>query len=499
MIDTPGRFNQNFRMTDNEKSPSAPKFFWWAFALLVAAGVALRAALYAATDFSVGDAFIGFRFAEQFAAGHGLVFNTGEWVGGNTSALHTLLVGLGASLGASVPLVAHVEGIGFDVAALFVLWNILRGGGGIRSPWLQLFVLAVIFLCPYLFWYSVCGLETTLYLLLIYYLLDRTLKKTDWQWFLAVALLFFCRPDGVIPAAAALLHLTVTRRKIPWTPLFGTFFIGLAYLTFNYLLYHTAIPPTIRVKSIVYHSTALMNFQYVAGRFFFHQPWLLGAYLGGLLAVILWRWKTPAVRLLGVTAFGYVAFLLLAPMLRTWYCAPFLALSGGAFLLAACGFAEEKIFSWRNGLAAAALAVYLAGSFFADRVLFRDCRLWRERIHELTEAEGNWFLANTPADATVFLESLEVGYFSKRHTWDWPGLVSPQVLKLAKENPKRGFFDIAERLRVDYVIIHAGWFAADETNIPPNFEKVVTFQSTKTGPVMDYGEGKDFIYQRLHD
>ena len=82
---------------------------------------------------------------------------------------------------------------------------------------------------------------------------------------------------------------------------------------------------------------------------------------------------------------------------------------------------------------------------------------------------------------------------------DWPGLVSPPVLELVKANPKIGFFEIAEKLKVNYVIIHNHWFAVDETNIPPNFEKVATFQSTKTGPVMDYGEGKDFIYQRLHD
>jgi hypothetical protein len=127
-------------MTLNEASQSVrpPKWLWWAFAVLVAAGVALRAALYAYSDFSVGDAFIGYRFAEQFAAGHGLVFNVGERVGGNTSVLHSLLVGLGALTDAAVPLVAHVEGITFDALALFFLWNILRGPGGLRSPALQI-------------------------------------------------------------------------------------------------------------------------------------------------------------------------------------------------------------------------------------------------------------------------------------------------------------------------------------------------------------------------
>ncbi|MEY4916951.1 MAG: hypothetical protein RL616_864 [Verrucomicrobiota bacterium] len=486
-------------LSENSAPARPPKLYCWLLGLLVVACVALRAALSATTDFSVGDAFITFRFAEQFAAGHGLVFNAGEWVGGNTSVLHSLLLGLGACTGASVPLVAHIEGIVFDMGALFFLWNILRGPAGLRSPGLQLFVLAVIFLCPLLFWYSVSGLETPLYLLLIFFLFDRTLKRVDWQWFLAVALLFFCRPDGIIAVIAALACLLFTHKKIPWAALFGTFFIGLAYLGYNYFLYHTAIPPTVKVKGLVYHCTVWDNVGYLAGRFFFRRSWLLFVFLGIVLAAMAGRWRMPAVRLLGIATFGYLFFLLFAPTLRSWYCAPFLALGLGTILFALGGAVEKFNFRRLNVYLTGLLAVYLAVSFLGDKMLFKECGTWRERIRGSTEAQGEWFKANTPPDARLLVECAEVGWFSKRHIADWPGLVSPQVLALVKANPKIGFFEIANHLRPDYVIIHQGWNAVDDTNVPPNFECVATFHTADSGAGMGMTGGTDLIYRRKGD
>jgi len=182
---------------------------WWVLFLLVLAfGIGLRIWLYATTDFTVGDAFISFRFAEQFAAGNGLVFNAGEWAGGNTSPLHSFLLGLGACTGLGVPLVARIEGSVFDIISFFLMWSIFRRTGCLRTPLLQVIALAVIFLCPFLFWYSVSGLETPLYLMAIFYLIDRTLKGVDWQWYLAVTVLLIMLketpvapfPTKIVPA-----------------------------------------------------------------------------------------------------------------------------------------------------------------------------------------------------------------------------------------------------------------------------------------------------------
>lgn len=478
---------------------SANKLFWAGFIVVVVLGVGLRAWLYSTTGFTVGGAYVTFRFAEQFAAGNGLVFNVGEWVGGNTSLLHSFLLGLGACTGAAIPMVARIQGILYDIGAVCFLLNLVRGKNGLLSPVLQLTTIAMLFLCPMLFWYSINGLETSLYLGLIYFIMDRTLKGLDAVWYLSVALLFFCRPDGVLAVGVALAFVTVQHRKIPWRAMTVVFLIGIIYLGFNYLVYHSFIPLTVKAKGLVYHDGLARNIDYIAGRFFFHRIWLLAAYVGTLLALLVWRGNNPKLLLLGLAAMAYLLFVLFAPTLRTWYVAPFLALSALSLLLAMFGLLEEFRPRASGPVAAVVLIGYLGACFIADRTLQRECYSWHQRSLQLTEAEGTWYKNNTPPDAKILVECLETGYFSKRHTSDWPGLASPSVLQLVKQNPKIGFFELAERLQMDYVTIHNSWNMVDQTNIPPNFQKVATFESNLSGPVMGSNESVDFIYQRVHD
>src|SRR5437764_2918397 len=74
------------------------------FFVALLAGSILRLLLYQRTHWTVGDALIGFRFGEQFAAGHGLVYNIGERISCNTTLLYTFLLGLAARAGLELPL-----------------------------------------------------------------------------------------------------------------------------------------------------------------------------------------------------------------------------------------------------------------------------------------------------------------------------------------------------------------------------------------------------------
>jgi hypothetical protein len=473
--------------------PGAIEPFWWLLAAIVATGVALRVWLSVSTNFTIGDAFIDFRFSEQFAAGNGLVFNAGERVGGNTSPLHTLLLGLIACSGMSVPLVARSLGIVCDVGALFLLWNLFRAEGGIRSPMLRTVAASMIFLSPFLFFYSVSGMQTPLYLLLILFLLDRTLRKLDWIWFLGVGLLFFCRPDGVVAVSAALLFTVLQTRKIPWRAMAGTFVIGMIYLSFNFFVYHSVIPPTLKVKAVIYHSSVAVLFQYIADRFFLHRAWLLVGYLALMLASMVVRRNRPVVLLLGLTAVCYLVFNLTSPYLRTWYLVPFLTLSACTILVTMASIAEGAKLPRLDLVALGTLGVYLLVSCFAYRAVFGECRVWRERIHELTEAAGTWLRYNTPTDAKVFVTALETGYFAKRHTWDAPGLVAPQVLQLIRTEPRIELLEIANRVQADYAVV------PDEstTNGHPNFQRVKVFGTKRTAAHMGFAEDSYSIYRRV--
>jgi len=73
-----------------------------ALALAVAAGLWLGWQLLFLCD----DAFISFRYADNLAAGHGLVWNEGEWVEGYTNFLWTAMLGGASWIGLDIPLVA---------------------------------------------------------------------------------------------------------------------------------------------------------------------------------------------------------------------------------------------------------------------------------------------------------------------------------------------------------------------------------------------------------
>ncbi len=473
--------------------PWASHKIWWLVAAVLVLGVGLRIWLSVSTNFTIGDAFIIFRFAEQFASGHGLVFNAGEWVGGNTSPLHTFLLGCGACTGLDICWVARILGIACDVGTLFLMWSVIRGKGGIRSPLLQVAVLAVVFLCPFLFFYSVSGMETPLYILLIFFLLDRTLRKLDWVWYLAVALLFFCRPDGVVAVSTALLFSLLVTRKIPWKAGAWTFAIGVIYLAFNYFLYHSVLPPTVKVKAVAYNWSTVALFQFIADRFFLHRAWLLAAYVVLMLVLLVARRRQPVVLLLGLMALAYLVFDLKAPYLRTWYIVPFLTLSASMILVAVASLAEEAKAPHLELATLGAVAVYLLVCCFAYRALFGECRVWRERIHELTEAAGTWVRDNTPPDATIFVTALETGYFAKRRALDYPGLVAPQVLELIRSNPDLTLLEMADRVQADYAVIPQEY----AKKVPPDYRFVKVFATEKSAGYMGLADSAYGIYQRV--
>ena len=87
------------------------RWWWGPVAAVGAARVFAQASLF-------DDAFVTFRYIDQWMQGHGLVYNIGEWVQGYSNPLWLGLVALGHVLtGAEIPLVA----LGWNLAAYVVL------------------------------------------------------------------------------------------------------------------------------------------------------------------------------------------------------------------------------------------------------------------------------------------------------------------------------------------------------------------------------------------
>ena len=70
---------------------------------------------------TLDDAFISFRYAENFAAGNNFVYNVGEYVEGYTTFLWVFLLGVGNAVGLSTPVLAKVLGMTFALGCLLLL------------------------------------------------------------------------------------------------------------------------------------------------------------------------------------------------------------------------------------------------------------------------------------------------------------------------------------------------------------------------------------------
>ena len=206
-----------------------------------AAGLAAHAAQY---SFLTDDAFISFRYAENLAAGHGLVFNPGqERVEGYSNFLWVVLLA-GARV---VGIEPEHAALAFGWLATALLWGVI-----VRFEWRRrehgpLWVVAV---APLLLaatrsvavW-TTSGLETRFFELLV---VAGTLGAAEWigderrrgttPWALLLALSALTRPDGMLVggsvivatwvAAPARRRMSVVRAGVLFAAIVAAHFVG---------------------------------------------------------------------------------------------------------------------------------------------------------------------------------------------------------------------------------------------------------------------------------
>jgi hypothetical protein len=240
-------------------------------------------------------------------------------------------------------------------------------------------------------------------------------------------------------------------------------------------------------KAVAFHDSIRENFHFIAMRFLKWDA-VLVILLGLMLTVIVCLRKTPLVLLLGISSIAFFLFLLTAPHLRSWYVVPFLYL---AILLIGLGFgtfADTKIQMIPRLLPVTLFAAYVAACGLSLKFLVREFREIR-RFEAVTRAQpGEWLKENTPPDAKVFVTALEVGYYSKRYTVDSPGLVTPAVWKMLRQNPSLDLFQQADALKVDYAVIPLGG-----GKVLPNFKLIREYKCVPPVPSFNIGYG---LYQR---
>ncbi len=216
---------------------------------LVALGVAIRHGPYL-----IDDAYITFRYAENLAAGHGVVFNRGEAVLGTSTPLMTFVLGLFKLLGVSVPLAARWLGI-LSAAGVVLLVESLA------LPSMGPFGAAAVGIClalhPDLAFTANSGMETGLSMAAVYGGLLLTLRGRFGLAGLVGGAAFLLRPDGLLVISIAFCMAALRSPRGAWRVALAAVLVSLPWLITATLNYGSIVPHSVMAKQAIHPASPL--------------------------------------------------------------------------------------------------------------------------------------------------------------------------------------------------------------------------------------------------
>jgi arabinofuranosyltransferase len=240
-------------VTSNEEPAEPRGRRTWLF-VAVGLGLLFLLGTRAAWFFTIDDAYITFRYSDNFAAGDGPVWNVGEDpVEGFTNFLWMLWHTPVALFGLDLPLVAKLTSFAAGAVALVLLVRYCHQRYGLVSA-LVAGGAYVVFVPTY--FHVTSGLETIAFAALLLRVVIVGLRAINgqtvraWEPPLLLVLAGMLRPEGVLaalPAFAAWLWAN-RRDRTTWLWTGGAAVVGGAYFAWRWVYYGHPFPNTFYVK-----------------------------------------------------------------------------------------------------------------------------------------------------------------------------------------------------------------------------------------------------------
>ncbi len=417
--------------------------------------IAARVVMWRMLPFASEDAYITFRYARNFAGGHGLVFNPGEHVMGFTSPLWTMWLAVGVWLFHDPLPWARLSALIADLGTALVLGRMLeqhvsRAAAGTFTTFFAAW--------PFFAMVAMSGMESTP--MLGWIVLTAALVGAGHPLAgPALGALALWRPEGV--ACAAVLALGARPRDRIVALLVAA--AGLAALA-GY--FGSPLPQSVIAKSTLYGTPG---------------PWVGRHWWEWLVPFPLGRWPSNAdTTLMAQLALLFSASLCAAlPVVWKLRRTP-LALALAAALVVWLGYAALGVayFYWYFAIPLAGLAGLAAAGFpriVRHPALYVVCALhvlgiWllapqlyvgraQNEFHAFARA-GEWLRNRSVPGESVFLEPIGfVGWLAPLRVIDETGLVSPAVAKRRLEGA--GWYaDVVRQERPDWIVVRAGVLSA---------------------------------------
>jgi arabinofuranosyltransferase len=429
-------------MTDQSRLPYLPPLV----AVLLIAGLATYVG-WANFGYAYDDAYITYRVAYNFATGHGLVYNPGEWFQGITTPGLALLLGLGGKLfGAdAIPVLGSlVSAIAQGCSALALYFYGVRYGHAASGLFAGLLLIASQMMA------LTFGGEMPLQVALILsaftaYAWDRRLLSA-----LLLAVATVVRPDGVMAMMVLAAFDLIRTRRIAWRMWLVFLLALLPFALLAWYAYGSPLPNTLAAK-LAHRDTGIWptfgrrlrwwfniymgaNGQPATWEFLSWDPRALGFWVVIGVPALVWArcWWLPFAWVVLFT----MAYRTLQVPFYHWYAAP--AIVGVCIVV---GVALEAVLTLllrlasRVRLARPQLPVVAAAIGVVWCVVINLGTLrglpYSSAPHPLLqiyEQAGRWLNTHTEPTATIgYFEIGYLGYYAHRHIIDPLGLLDPAI------------------------------------------------------------------------
>ena len=444
-------------------------------------------------DYAYEDALITLRMTVNAALGHNLIYNLGERALGTTTPLFAWLMVPAhwvTSDSFHFLIVVRSACIAMDLMSVWLLYKLVSR----YQPWVAL-VTGLLFACyPSVVFQAETGMETSLYILLIWsslFCLDRGYIV---RLGILCGLILWCRPDGLILIVVALTYLVWQKKFKECIVLAGVAAVTLLPWTlYSTWYYGSVIPSSLTSKIFTYghhrklfDNLPIMIKQVILGVYWHRLPLLLlSVYALIRIPFDLQRYRHLVAPLLWVIVY-FGAFSAGRTVLFPWYLFPiypfyFLAALAGLAMLvekyAPAALAEKLVKLYSNtGLRYTLWTAVIVSGVLLQTGLVRDMSRGteEERVGRKALALYMKTLAK-PGDVAMMEPIGYIGYYSELRVLDVIGLVSPEITKESVAWPNN-FGVLAEKYKPRFAILRTG-----EYNNPNNVYVQKNYHILKSG------------------
>lgn len=479
----------HYSTMSNEKKALVTRLLATALIVILAAGVAV-----VNWRETYDDAYITYRYAYNFAAGQGLVYNPGEWFMGTTAPLYGLILG---SLGALInpEAIPAISGI-ISCLALMLTGLALYEYGRLHRQSFCGWLGGVFYVANPLLAMTFGG-EILFQVMLIAWAFVFYGKKRTLAAAILLAVSILIRPDGVIAAGVIGVHYLVTRRRLPTREIAAMALVIAPFMALAWISYGSPLPGTLQAKI----AQGASGFWQLFGRGTFE--WLRGFTIQGSspiytnlpaipnatrfvlfiaigIPATLAFFRFQILPLIWIALYALAYYLLNVPFYH-WYIVPIIlalmmaaaaGVAGGVEIVrrAYRHLSGSHYRSWAVSLFLAVCLVAVSPGLYAEVIYTRDRAANEPNPSEVIyERAGEWLKANTqPADRIGYIEIGYLGYYSQRPIIDALGLVTPDV---ASHVAARNFGWAYARYRPEYIIINQLFQEMAEVKNEPWFQE----------------------------